>query len=97
MDRLFLLRNLDVTALSLAAESESSVLLLMQDAVLMLNESRREARLIDAVLERERPVYYLDKDAERRGLKGKLVSGAQPLDYDGVVDLLFSGATVINL
>jgi len=97
MDRLYLLKNLDVNALSIAVESESSGLLLMQDAVLMLNESRREARLIETALERGRPVYYLSKDAERRGLTEKLVSSAQPLDYDDVVDLLFSGATVINV
>lgn len=97
MDRLYLLKNLDVNALKLAAELDSSGLLLMQDAVLMLNESRREARLIEAALERGVLVYYLGRDTERRGLTRKLVSGAQPLDYDGMVDLLFGGATVINV
>jgi len=63
----------------------------------MLNESRKESRLIKTILEKGRPVYYLGKDVERRGLNGKLVPGAQPLDYDGLVDLLFGGATVINV
>ena len=97
MERLYLLKNLDVNVLSIAVESERSGLLLMQDATLMLNESRKESRLIETMLEKGRPVYYLGKDVERRGLNGKLVIGAQPLDYDGMVDLLFSGATVITV
>jgi sulfur relay protein TusB/DsrH len=97
MEKLYLLKNLDVNALSIAVESESSGLLLMQDATYMLNESRRESRLVRTILEKGRPIYYLGKDVERRGLNGKLVTGAQPLDYDGMVDLLFSAATVINM
>ena len=97
MDRLYLLKNLDANALSVAVESENSGLLIMQDAAIMLNESRKESRLIKTMLEKGRPVYYLGKDVERRGLNGKLVLGAQPLDYDGLVDLLFGGATVINV
>ena len=69
----------------------------MQDATLMLNESRKESRLVKMILDKGRPVYYLGKDVERRGLNDKLVSGAQPLDYYGMVDLLFGGATVINV
>lgn len=97
MEKLYLLKNLDVNALSIAVESKSSGLLMMQDATLMLNESRKESRLVKTMLEKGRPVYYLGKDVERRGLNGKLVLGTQPLDYDGMVDLLFSGATVINM
>lgn len=97
MEKLYLLKNLDVDALSIVTESECSGLLLMQDAIIMLNESRKESRLIKKMLEKGRPVYYLGKDSERRGLNGKLVSGAQPLDYDSMVDMLFSGATVINV
>lgn len=97
MEKLYLLKNLDVNALSIAVESESSGLMLMQDATYMLNESRKESRLVRTILEKGRPIYYLDKDVERRGLNGKLVPGAQPLDYDGMVDLLFSVATVINM
>ena len=97
MDRLYLLKNLDANALSVAVESENSGLLIMQDAAIMLNESRKESRLIKTILEKGRPVYYLGKDVERRGLNGKLVPGAQPLDYDGLVDLLFGGATIINV
>ena len=97
MEKPYLLKNLDVNALSMAVESERSGLLLMQDATYMLNESRKESRLVKTMLEKGRPVYYLGKVVERRGLTGKLVPGAQPLDYDGMVDLLFSGATVINV
>ncbi len=97
MDRLYLLKNLDVNALSIAVESERSGILLMQDATLMLNESRKESRLVKTILDKGRPVYYLGRDVERRGLTGKLVSGAQPLDYDCMVDLLFGGAKVINV
>ena len=91
------MKNLDVDALGVVVESERSGLLLMQDATYMLNESRNESRLVKTILEKGRPVYYLGRDVERRGLNVKLVSGAQPLDYDSMVDLLFSGATVINV
>ena len=97
MDRLYLLKNFDESILSIVVESERSGLLMMQDATLMLNESRKESRLVKTMLEKGRPVYYLGKDVERRGLSGKLVLGSHPLDYDGMVDLLFSGATVINV
>ena len=97
MDRLYLLKNFDESILSIVVESERSGLLLMQDATLMLNESRKESHLVKTMLEKGRPVYYLGKDVERRGLNGKLVPGSQALDYDGMVDLLFSGATVINV
>lgn len=97
MDRLYVLKDLDVKALSIASESEGSGLLLMQDAAYALNESRRESSFVKKILGEGRPVYYLGRDVERRGLTGKLVSGAQPLDVDGVVDLLFSGARVLNV
>jgi sulfur relay protein TusB/DsrH len=97
MEKLYLLKNLDVDALGVVVESERSGLLLMQDATYMLNESRNESRLVKTILEKGRPVYYLGRDVERRGLNVKLVSGAQPLDYYSMVDLLFSEATVINV
>ncbi|MBN2334991.1 hypothetical protein JXL21_05485 [Candidatus Bathyarchaeota archaeon] len=97
MDRLFVLKNLDGKVLRVAVEAERSGLLLMQEAVYQLNEALPEARQIESALSKGKPVYYLRKDAERRGLEGKTVSGAEPLDIDGVVDLLFSGATVLNL
>ena len=96
MNRLYVLKNLDVDALSVAAESDDSGLLLMQDATYALNESREESILVRKILGKGRPVYYLDRDVERRGLNGKLVQGAQPLDIDGMVDLLF-GVRVINV
>jgi len=96
MDRLYVLKNLDVDALSVAAESNDSGLLLMQDAIYALNESREESSLVREILGKGRPVYYLDRDVERRGLNGKLVQGAQPLDIDGMVDLLFE-VKVINV
>jgi sulfur relay protein TusB/DsrH len=96
MDRLYVLKDLDVDALSIASESDGSGLLLMQDATYALNESRKESKLVRKIIEKGRPVYYLDSDMERRGLTSKLVKGAQPLDIEGMVDLLF-GAKVINL
>ena len=97
MDRLYVLKNLDVDALSITSESENSALLLMQDATYALNESREESRLVRKILGKGKPVYYLGRDAERRGLTGKLVEGAQPLEIEGMVDLLFGGARVINV
>ena len=97
MDRLFVLKNLDGKALRVAVKVKGSGLLLMQDAVYQLNEALPEARQVESALRKGKPVYYLRKDAEKRGVEGKTVSGAEPLDIDGVVDLLFSGATVLNL
>lgn len=96
MDRLYVLKNLDADALSIAAELNDSGLLLMQDATYALNESREESSLVREILGKGRPVYYLDRDVERRGFNGKLVQGAQPLDIDGMVDLLFE-VKVINV
>jgi len=96
MDRLYVLKNLDVDALSVAAESDGSGLLLMQDATYALNESREESSLVRKMLGKGRPVYYLDRDVERRGLTGKLVQGAQKINIDDMVGLLF-GARVINV
>lgn len=96
MDRLYVLKNLDVDALSITAESDGSGLLLMQDATYALNESREESSLVRKILGKGRPVYYLDRDVERRGLTEKLVSGAQKINTDGMVDLLF-GVRVINM
>jgi sulfur relay protein TusB/DsrH len=97
MDRLYLLKDLDVNALSVAAESDGSGLLLMQDATYALNESREESSLVRKILGKGRPVYYLDRDVERRGLTEKLISGAQKMNVEGMVDLLFGGARVINV
>jgi len=96
MDRLYVLKNLDEDAISIAAESGDSGLLLMQDATYALNESREESRLVRKILGKGRPVYYLDRDVERRGLTEKLVQGAQKINIDGMVDLLF-GVRVINV
>ena len=96
MDRLYVLNNLDEDAISIAAESGDSGLLLMQDATYALNESREESRLVRKILGKGRPVYYLDRDVERRGLTEKLVQGAQKINIDGMVDLLF-GVRVINV
>jgi sulfur relay protein TusB/DsrH len=96
MDRLYVLKDLDLDALSIASKSDGSGLLLLQDATYALNESREESRLVRKIIEKGRPVYYLDSDMERRGLTGKVAKGAQPLDIEGMVDLLF-GARVINM
>jgi sulfur relay protein TusB/DsrH len=96
MDRLYVLKNLDLDALSVATESDDSGLLLMQDATYALNASREESSLVKKILGKGRPVYYLDIDMERRGLTGRLVQGAQKIDIDGMVDLLF-GVRVINV
>lgn len=96
MDRLYVLKNLDVDVLSVAAESNDSGLLLMLDATYALNESREESRLVREIIGKGRPVYYLDRDVERRGLTEKVVKGAQKINIDGMVDLLF-GVRVINV
>ncbi len=67
-------------------------LLLMQDAVLFCNNGRKDAPEFG-----DRKVYALKLDIEKRGLSDRMVDGIEFVDYDGMVDLLFSKCTVVNL
>ena len=89
--KLIVMNTHDPEALDKALGVEAEILL-MQDAVLFAN-SRVEAnnKLQD------HKIYALMSDVEKRGLKDRLLDNVDLRDVDGLVDLLFSGKTVINL
>ncbi len=74
------------------ALSAGSDLLLMHDATLFCNNGRKDAPEFG-----DRKVYALKVDLEKRGLSERMVDGVELVDYDGMVDLLFSDYTVVNL
>ena len=79
----------DILEIALPAESD---LLLMHDATLFCNRGRKDAPEFG-----DRKVYALKVDLEKRGLSERMVDGIELVDYDGMVDLLFSDYTVVNL
>ena len=66
--------------LRLAAEDREAQVVLIQDGV-YLDPS--------ALLHEGRPVYALGADVAKRGLADRLPAGVKPLDYAGLVDLIF--------
>ena len=67
-------------------------LLLMHDATLFCNSGRNYAPEFGG-----RKVYAIKIDLEKRGLSKRMVNGVELVDYDGMVDLLFSDYKVVNL
>jgi sulfur relay protein TusB/DsrH len=66
--------------------------LLMQDAVLFTNSAiEANNKLLD------HKIYALESDVEKRGIKNKLLQHVELLNVDALVDLLFSGKTILNL
>ena len=89
--KLIVLNTHDENILEKAMTAEAD-LLLMQDAVLFCNNGRKDAPEFG-----KRQVYALKVDMEKRGLSDRMVDGIELIDYNGVVDLLFSEYTVVNL
>ena len=78
-------KNAMKQALSLDAD-----LMLIQNGVYFLNRANGPDL-------GDKKVYALDTDISKRGLTSRLVDGVEIIDYEGMVDLLFSGVTVVNL
>ena len=102
MKKLFVLKKKDPTPLGIASslgkKGRDVAVALMLDAVYMAAEKREQAEAVQECVESGVEVYILEKDAERRGLRDRLIQGAKIVDYAGLVDLLFSEETsVINL
>jgi sulfur relay protein TusB/DsrH len=89
--KLIVLNTNDRDILDKAMSAEAD-LLLMQDATLFCNNGRKDAPGFG-----ERKVYALKVDLEKRGLSDRMVEGVDLVDYDGMVDLLFSEYAVVNL
>ena len=91
MMKLIVMNTHDTETLDKALGVDAEILL-MQDAVLFAN-SRVEAN----IRLQDHKIYALMSDVENRGLNDRLLDNVDLLDVDGLVDLLFSGKTVINL
>ena len=91
MSKLIVMNTHDSETLDKALSVDAEILL-MQDAVLFTN-NRIEAnnKLQD------HKIYALVSDVEKRGLRDRVHDSVELIDVDALVDLLFSGKTVINL
>ena len=89
--KLIVLNTNDEDILEKAMTAEAD-LLLTQDATLFCNNGRKDAPEFG-----DRKVYALNVDLEKRGLSDRMVDGVELVDYDGMVDLLFSVCKVVNL
>jgi sulfur relay protein TusB/DsrH len=74
---------------ALSVEGE---ILLMQDAVLFTNNRTEGYKKLD-----DHKIYALQSCIEKRGMKDRVRENVELIDVDAMVDLLFSGKTVINL
>jgi sulfur relay protein TusB/DsrH len=87
MVRLFIIRDCEVSRLRLAESIEGAAVALLQDGVYLATSP---IKIND--------VYILTPDAEKRGVKEKLLKRVKLLGYEELVTLLLEcGNTVINL
>lgn len=82
----------------LREKGEEIGLILMLDAVYLARNSGENAPVMKRMIEAGVMVFTLRRDAERRGLIKTLQPGVRLLDYDDLVDLMFSdGQRILNL
>lgn len=91
VSKLVVLNTMDDKMLERALRVKAE-LLLMQDAVLYANKRIEENNRLVAYT-----VYAVKQDVMKRGLSDRLLENVELVDTGGLVDLLFSGKTVINL
>jgi sulfur relay protein TusB/DsrH len=87
--KLTVINTNDLNVLKQALGVENDVLLL-QDGVYLLNKAMNNEF-------GDRKIHALGVDVKKRGISDRLVDGVELIDYDGMVDLLFSSETVVNL
>jgi len=96
MKTFYVMKNFDKDALKLITENtHNHGLILMQDAVLLSIEMKNNT--IVKTYGANGNLYSLKPDALKRGITKKMVPGVQLIDYDELVDILFSGAKILNL
>ena len=102
MKTLIFLNKLDFDFLPLAEklrgkEEELSVVL-VQDAVYIAIRNDGHSDAVKKLIESGVKFHILEKDVERRGVVNNLIPGLELIDYDRLIDLLFSDdQKVINL
>ena len=89
--KLIILNTNDRDILEKAMSAESD-LFLMHEATLFCNSGRKDVPEFG-----DTKVLALKVDLEKRGLAERMVDGVELIDYDGMVDLLFSEYEVVNL
>ena len=91
MSKLIIMNTHDPENLDKALRIDAEILL-MQDAVLFTNNRIEANKKLQ-----DHNIYALMSDVEKRGLKDRVLENVDLLDMDALVNLLFSGKTVINL
>ncbi len=94
--KLFILNKQDENLLNMLSETEGDYLL-MQNAVYYLNKDYGKNFHVLAALEKGRKVFAIEQEVTKRGLQDKLVEGVELLTYEKLVEVLFSGYTVLNM
>jgi len=94
--KLFILNQQDENLLSMLSETEGDYLL-MQNAVYYLNKVYGKNLHVIAALEKGRKVFALEQEITKRGLQDKLVEGVELLTHERLIEVLFSGYTVLNM
>ena len=85
------------TAESLEKRGEEIALVMMLDAVYMATVAEENTAVKD-MMEKGSKVLLLKSDVERRGLEKRLLPGVELIDYEGLIDILFSeDQRVLNL
>lgn len=85
------------TAESLEKRGEEIALVMMLDAVYMATVAEENTAVKD-MMEKGSKVLLLRSDVERRGLEKRLLPGVELIDYEGLIDILFSeDQRVLNL
>jgi sulfur relay protein TusB/DsrH len=91
VSKLVVLNTKDKQMLERALKMDTE-LLLMQDAVLFTNNRIEENNRLAT-----HKVYAVKQDTVKRGLSDRLLDNVKLVDMDQLVDLLFSGKSVVNL
>lgn len=102
MKTLFFLTKKESDSLTLIEKlkkrGEDLAVVLIQDAVYLALENNEHAGTIKDLLGRGVNFHVLAKDVELRGIQEYLVSDLNLIDYDQLIDLLFSeNQRIINL
>jgi len=84
-------------AKGLTSRGEDVALVMMLDAV-YLAATMNESGPLEELTEKGASAFILKRDVERRGLGDRLLPGVVQVDYEGLIDLLFSpDQRVLNL
>lgn len=85
------------TVESLEKRGGEIAMVMMLDAVYMATVAEDNTAVKD-MMEKGSKVFLLKRDVERRGLEKRLLPGVELIDYEGLIDILFSeDQRVLNL